>query len=276
MHYHAEMPLWPTLCCVNLWLVVLFVPICLADGKQALGTVSPLVLATAALAPLCFFLGVRYKTSRVGQAALLIGVPLLVLLPTLDGPLADPRLHPRSAVILSLLLLLGYLATMCRSLALTPAPPPKAALPAGAEPAPPAWQVTALAPREEAPRLHRRIALHRLLLAYTVLMPAVLLYAIDFHPAHLGSLRASFGSAQRVAAMQATLTALLVLLYSVVFYFGIMAPLASYLDHHRELRSDLQALRRHARLGRPRLRLYLFMGTALLGMVCLILLHLRQ
>jgi hypothetical protein len=142
--------------------------------------------------------------------------------------------------------------------------------------APRAWQTTALPGKSDSPRLSRRLLAHRLLLLYTVALLALLLYALDLHPAHLRALRASFGTLRRVAAMQATVTAGFLLLYAVLFYFCIMAPLASYLDHHRELRGELDVLRRQGRRGRPRIRLYVYMVAALAGMVLLIFLGMRS
>ena len=55
-----------------------------------------------------------------------------------------------------------------------------------------------------------------------------------------------------------------------------MAPLGSYLDHHRALRTELHTARRQARRGKPRVALYVFMVLALSSMVLLIVWSLRQ
>lgn len=263
------MPLWPTLFCVNLWLVALGVPLLLAAAAH---TAAPYAWAAAPLGPLCLLFGLRYRKSKHGQAALLLGVPLLVLLPSADGALADPRLQPRSAVLLEVALLIGYLGSVCRALTIT-AP---ATMSKGPQLLLKPWQTTTLSARVDAPRLGRRIATHRLLIAYSVALPALLLYAIDFHPENLRTLRATFGSLRRVAAFQASVTAGLSILCSLAFYFGLMAPMVSYLEHHRELRTDLQALKRQARRGRPRPSLYTFMLLALFGMTLLVLWSFRQ
>jgi hypothetical protein len=279
------MPFWPTLLCVNLWLIALVVPLTLTAGRPAPFTVVAAVLALPAWA-----LGLRYRRLGIGQFALLLGVPLLLLLPGAGESLSDPRLSPRLAVLLELSLFLGYVTSVCRLLVLS-APAPSAFLfrqPAPAAGAPSArnpWKATPYAPPApadsqsallDASRLRRRIVVHRLLIAYAVTLPALLLYAIDLHPAHVRALRASFGSLRHVAAIQATLTAGMALLYSLVFYFCIRAPLGSYLDHHVKLRGELRRVRRQARRGRPRAYLYLFMVGVLLGMISLIAWSLRR
>lgn len=266
------MPLWPTLCGVNLWLVALAVPLLLA-GRSPVAL--PLVWASLPLAPICLLLGLRHRQQRLGQVALLLGVPLLAMLPGADGALADARLQPRPAVLLQVALLLGYIASVCRTLA-TELPPRLAETPPAAlrEPAR-SWQLAPLKTPSLSLRLERRIFIQRMLLAYTIALPLLLLYAIDLHPENLRALRTSFGTLKRVAAMEATLTALMTVLCSVVFYFCIMAPLVSYLDHHRQLRGELQSMRRQSRRGRPRANLYIFMLGALLGMILLIIWSLR-
>lgn len=272
------MPLWPTLCGANLWLVALAVPLFLAGRGPA---TLPFVWAAAPLAPLCLLVGLRRRQQALGQVALLLGVPLLAMLPGADGALADARLQPRPAVLLQVALLVAYVASVCRMLA-TELPPriAESAKPLTKAPekdsAPPrAWQLQTLKAPSLSQRLERRILIQRMLLAYTIVLPALLLYAIDLHPENLRALRAAFGTAKRVGAMEASLTAAITVLCSVVFYFCIMAPLGSYLDHHRQLRGDLQKLRRQARRGRPRANLYIFMLGALLGMILLIIWSLR-
>jgi hypothetical protein len=274
------MALWPTLLGVNLWLVALVVPLCLTARSA-----SPLVFLAAALSPLCLLFGLRLKKRSFGQLMLLVGVPLLCLLPGADGALANPQLQPRPAVLLVLGLLIGYLVAVCRFLVLfAPTTSDRATtetelLPTGGaadKALRRSWLQTPLAKKSPSPRLRQRLFTHRLLIAYTVTAPLLLLYAIDLHPQNLRALRASFGPLHRVAAMEASLTAGITLLYSIAFYFCIMAPLASYLDHHRELRGELQAMRRRAKQGRPRVYLYLFMAGALLGMIGLLLLSLRR
>lgn len=275
------MALWPTLLGVNLWLLALAVPLCLS-----LRSASPLAFLAAALSPLCLLFGLRYRRQNLGQLALLVGVPLLCLLPGADGALANPQLQPRAAVVLVLALFMGYLVAVCRFLALH-VPTTSAALAtttaegartAGtAEPAlRRAWVQTPLPHKTASTRLRQRLLVHRLLIAYTVTPPILFFYALDLHPQNLRALRASFGSLRRVAAMEASLTAGIALLFSIAFYFCIMAPLASYLDHHRALRGEMQSMKRRAKQGRPRVYLYLFMAGALLGMIGLLLLSLRR
>ena len=88
----------------------------------------------------------------------------------------------------------------------------------------------------------------------------------DFHGPHLQALRRSFPSPLRQSAIQASLTALVALVFCMAFYFAIAAPLLSHLLHHRDLREDLAQLRRRSRRARPSLRLWLSMWLAIVGM----------
>ncbi len=273
------MRLWPILCGVNLWLVALGVPLVLAAR-----TASPFLWAMAPLSPLCLAIGMRLQARGFMQGLLLLGVPLLALLPGADGTLADSRLLPRPAVGLSVALCLGYLITLCRFLAQKnppksaahspPEPPHKTVKEQAAQP----WHLEPWHPsaNSEAPRLFRRVWAQRLLTLYAVAVPLLVLYAVDVAPAHLFALRSYFGPPRRVAAVQATLSSGLLLLCSILFYFCIMSPLASYLDHHRQLRTELHGMRRQARRGRPRRRIYAYMLSALVGMILLIFWSLQR
>lgn len=286
--YHAGMPralpsssfwpFWPTLLGINLWLIALLVPLLL--GRAA---ASGLLWGAASLAPLSLFLGLALRRHRAAQILLIVGVPLLVLLPTAEGALAVAKLHPPAAVTLQLLVLLGYLAAVCASLARgaqSPsgeAPPPEseataAALPASPSPESPlaGWHSVARVPTATSPRLRRRLSLYRLLLAMCVAVPVLFLYAINWHPGNVRELRAALGSPGRAAAMQASLTAGATMLWSVMFHFFFMVPMDAHLDHDRGLRSRLAALRAASRRGRPRLNLYLAILVALGSMGLLI------
>lgn len=270
------MPIAPTLCGLNLWLVALVVPLSLLH-LQAGGPSAPWASwALSPLAPLCLLLGLWRRDGRIGQALLLVGVPLLSLGPGVDGAVNNPRLWPRAAVGLELLLLIAYLVSVCRLLAAESSPlsdgvsvPRRAAAGQGQ-----GWQVGPLPASDELPppstRLQRRLRMHRLLIAYAICVPALFVYALDLHAPHLRALRASFGSPVRIGALQATATAGLTLLCSVLFYFCWAAPLSSHISHHRDLRAELHLLRSRARRGRPGARLWLAMGMAIVGMAGLI------
>lgn len=275
-----SLPLLPTLLGVNLWLIALLVPLCLGRA-----TASGFAWAVAPLALLALLLGLglrRYRATAASQILLIIGVPLLVFLPTADGALAAAKLHPPSAVMVQLAVLVGYLAAVCAELGRgsQPEPAEPSAAPVytdltgsaagAAAPPPTGWHSVAAVPTVVSDRLRRRIGVYRLLLAMSVAVPLLFLYAINCHPEHVRALRAALGSPGRAAAMQASLTAFATMLWSVLFHFFFMAAMDAHLDHDRGLRSRLAALRTSSRRGRPRLNLYLAILVALLSMGLLI------
>lgn len=287
--------LWPTVLGINLWLVALLVPLslCLSyglPGQASIGAGASLrellslpgawpLLTSCLTAPLplvALALGLRFRGQRWAQMVLLIGVPLMTLLPSADGPLASPKLHPRLAIAVELALLLAYLAAVATLLARLPANP--APPPPGDGPAPPpaTWQVAPLdgadagrASRSSA-RLRRRIFTYRLLTVMSALVPALLFYAIGLDEDNARALRQSFGSPARVAAVQATFCAAAAMLWAVTAHFGLLRPLRAHLEHDRVLRAELQTTRDAARRGRPRAALYVAMVLALSGMGLLI------
>lgn len=272
---NAGLPVAPTLCGLNLWLVGLVVPLSLAvsstvsSGQPLASLAVPLSLAP--LAPLALGLGLWLRVRRIGQALLLVAVPLFAVSPAGDVALSSPRLWPRPAVLIELGLLVGYMLLSCRLLARerSPLSPSDAALPE-----PRRWQHEAVSQVEQlpppSPRLRRRLWMGWLLCVYAVLVPALLVYALDFHPPHLRALQKSFPNPLRQSAIQATGTALFALLTCVTFYFCIAAPQRSQLTHHRELRDELRSIRSRARRARPSLRLWMAMGLAIAGMGALL------
>lgn len=253
---------------VNLWLVGLIVPLWLAfvAGQPLAGLRLPLSLSP--LLPLVLGLGLGWRRGRLGQALLLIAVPLCALVPGADITLSNPRLWPRPAVLIQLVLLVGYLLQVSYRLARETSPVGLSLVPHPVAPRHFAHErlaeVDQLPPTS--PRLSRRLWTVRLLIAYAIVVPGLLIYAIDFHAPHLRALSRSFPSPLRQSAIQASLTALIALVLCVAFYFAIAAPLLSHLSHHRELRDDLHRLRRRSRRARPTLRLWLAMWLAILGM----------
>ena len=272
----AGLPIAPTLCGLNLWLVGLVVPLslALAAGQPLSGAWVPLSMTP--LSPVALGLGLWLRSRRLGQALLLLAVPLFALAPSGDVALSSPRLWPRPAVLIELVLLLAYLVLTCKLLARQTSPLAPAVV--TTEP-PRAWrhepvsQLNQLPP--PSPRLRRRLQMGWLLCLYAVAVPAVLVYALDFHTPHLRVLQKSFPNPLRQSAIQATATALIALLSCVTFYFCAAAPQLSQLSQHRELRDDLRAIRSRARRGRPSLRLWVAMGLAIVGMGALLLFTLR-
>lgn len=273
-------PFWPTLLGVNLWLIALLVPLLLGRAVA-----SGVVWAVTPLAPLALVGGLGLRRHRAAQIVLIVGVPLLVLLPTAEGALAAAKLHPPVAVTMQLLVLVGYLAVVCADLArgarsaFSELPsrdheqePDQAQTSDSGTAAEPlaGWHSVARVPAVTSPRLRRRLTLYRLLLFMCVAVPALFLYAINWHPDNVRELRAALGSPGRAAAMQATLTAGATMLWSVLFHFFFMVPMDAHLDHDRGLRSRLATLRAASRRGRPRLNLYLAILVALASMGLLI------
>jgi hypothetical protein len=272
----AGLPIAPTLCGLNLWLVGLVVPLALAlsSGQPLTALVVPLVLSP--LSPLSLLVGLWLRARRLGQALLVVAVPLFALSPAGDVALSSPRLWPRPAVLIELALLIAYLLLVCRLLARETSP-----LGAASDlllPARP-WQHELVSQIDQLPppsvRLRRRLWMGWLLCLVVVLVPALWIYALDFHLPHLRALQKSFPNPLRQSAVQASVTALLALLSCVTFYFCIAAPQLSQLTQHRELRDELRAVRSRARRGRPSLRLWLAMGLAIVGMGTLLLWTLR-
>lgn len=249
------MPPWPTLLGLNLWLIGLVVPLLLGRG-----TISTGAWLLAVPAPLALLLGLRLRRSALGPGLLLLGVPLLTLLPVADGPLAAPRLHPRPATVLLLGVLVAYLVSASAMLAAR----------RWTETGTAAWQEGKGAKAEVSGRLLRRIATYRLLALICIAVPALFLYAVVLHPEHVRALRQLVGTPARLAGLQASLIAAVTMVFCVVFRFAVMAPLAVHLGHDRALRSRIEALRTAGRRGRPRPQLYVAMVLALSSMALLI------
>ena len=206
----AGLPIAPTLCGLNLWLVGLVVPLslALAAGQPLSGAWVPLSMTP--LSPVALGLGLWLRSRRLGQALLLLAVPLFALAPSGDVALSSPRLWPRPAVLIELVLLLAYLVLTCKLLARQTSPLAPAVV--TTEP-PRAWQHEPVAQLNQlpppSPRLRRRLQMGRLLCLYAVAVPAVVVYALDFHTPHLRVLQKSFPNPLRQSAIQATATALI-------------------------------------------------------------------
>lgn len=260
---------------LNLWLLTLGVPLWLGPHPALI------VLVLAPLPPLCLA-ALWIDALPLRRPLLLLGVPLLSFLPVADGPLADAALHPRPAVALQAAVLLAYLVVTSRVLVAAAA----GAAPLGAgvtiaslsdaEPRPLTQPAKEPIPAEVPLRWRRRILLYRYLTAFAAFAPALLLYGLDFHPPTQRALRLSFGSPDRVSAVQAAFTAALALLWATCFHHFLAGPLRAHLLQDRRLSSELQRTARLARRGRPRPQFYLAMLLALLSMALLIHRSLRS
>lgn len=255
------MPLAPTVLGINLWLLVQVVPLLLAQSPP-----SRFLFALVPLPPLLLFLGLRLRAQLFAQVLLLVGFPLL--LQSTDALSTTPmdRVSPTLAVVLKLGLFLLYLASICDVLA-KESPSPTQAL---SNP----WTIQAIGASPPSTKLRRRAATHYLLLALCVALPSLFFYAICLHPPHVRQLLRWLGNPAKVAALQATLLAASAMLWSTLFYFGVMRPLKLHIGHDASLRLSLTQLRQAARRGRPRPHLYVAMAVALVGMAALLFLSL--
>ncbi|MCS6913598.1 MAG: hypothetical protein RMK29_09720 [Myxococcales bacterium] len=241
------MTLWPAALGLNLWLLTIGVPALL--GPRPRGP----VLVLLPLAPLLLLWLLR-PAARGARLVLLLGVPLATFLPVLDGPLAHAMLHPRPVVALQAAVLIGYLWTTSRALAPAPSTPPATTLPDSDVP----W------------RWRRRVQIYRLLVAYSIVAPALLLYALLLDPETQRAFRLSFETPERIAGVQAAALSALALLWTTAFHFFLAGPLVSHLLHDRTTAAQIATLRRQARTGRPRPQFYIAMVLAVLSMAMLI------
>lgn len=255
---------------INLWLITLVVPLFISRTPPA-----PLLAAALPLCPLALALGLRWSRRRspLAHPVLVLLVPLLAFLPMTEAPTIAPGAHsvigqalfPRPMLVVLAAVLLAYLVSACRHLALCAAPAEadpekeKAPTPLPSQPVPPHWR--------------RRLALYRFLLGLSVAVPALFLYAIHLHPPTLRALHLSFGP--RAPGVQAATTAATALLWVFCFYTCFFLPMRSHLDHDREALAEVAALRRLARRGRPRIHFYVAMVLALGSMILLIWRSLR-
>jgi hypothetical protein len=259
----------PAVLGINLWLITLVVPLLVSRVPPA-----PLLAATLPLCPLALALGLRWSRRRspLAHPVLVLVVPLLAFLPMTEAPTvalsagSGQALFPRPTLLLLAAVLLAYLISACRHLAL-------GAAQAGPDPDPTQPSPTPL-PAQPVPRhWRRRLALYRFLIGLSAALPALLLYAIHLHPPTLRALHLSFGP--RAPGVQAATAAAAALLWVFCFYTCFFLPMRSHLDHDREALAEVAALRRLARRGRPRVHFYVAMVLALGSMILLIWRSLR-
>lgn len=254
------MPLAPTVLGINLWLLVQVVPLLLAQSPP-----SRFLFALVPLPPLLLLLGLRLRARLLAQILLLVGFPLLLTSTDALGSMTMERLNPALAQLLKLGLFLLYVASVCNLLATQASSPGPQGTPAAS------WDVRAIGgAMPPSPKLRRRAATHYILLALCVALPSLFFYAICLHPAHVRQLLRWLGNPAKVAALQATLLAASAMLWSTLFYFGVMRPLKLHISHDGSLRLSLSQIRQVARRGRPRPHFYVAMTVALVGMAALL------
>lgn len=262
------MPAWPRvgppLVGLNFWLVALVIPVLISGAALR----SPLsALLALPLAPLLFVPAWRSRQRLVSQVVLLVFVPLAVLVPPtvwVDAfhSVLLPRLWSPPVICVDLLLLTAYLAVHCRSLALHTDTVPSEGAPLWTHrPLPQASSTGSRPPGLD----RRRLWAHRLLMAYALVLPAVSLAAVGFYRPHVRALLGTAGSFARIGMVQATLLASSALVLAVAYYFCLLPPLVSYLEHHEHLRRRLRTLARSSSRKLPPVTLWVALGMAMLA-----------
>lgn len=253
---------------INLWFVALLIPLWLTGG-----TAAPFALVCAVLCPVVLFLSHfllrKHPASSLSGPGLLFAVPLLALVPMVDGPLAEPRLTPplRGLLLLVLLLLYILFALRERQRAGAGSPTAQQNIPLDPEAIPAHWR--------------KRVFLYRVLVWFSIVIPALFYFALHLSPAHLRAFALSFGTTSGIHATtapsraQAAFTSALALLWVTTYYACLLSPMRAHLAHDRKAYKEQSALRRLAKRGRPRPQFYLAMTLALGSMILLIWRSLR-
>ena len=124
-------------------------------------------------------------------------------------------------------------------------------------------------PKEGVPaRWRRRLRVYRGLTALTVLFPLVLIWQLDLRRSTGEQLATSFGA--HADAARALFTVAVGLLSIVVFRGYFVPALTGHLQHDREITALMEADRRRARRGRPRVTFYLWVMLALAAMAAVV------
>lgn len=244
---------------INLWIVAVALPLGLAAHARALGGSGAFAVAALALAPLgALLLGVGERRALAQTLALLVAFPLLVALPqALATTELSARVLPAAAAVLAAASLVAYLVAVAQAQARAErrADGVTASLRRlHQDPVPSRWR--------------RRNRVYRGLAATTVLIPAVLLAAVDLSPSFTATLESSFGAA--AARAQALVTVGVALLWIVLLRAYVLQPLHAHLQHDRDLLVAIEADRRHARRGRPRPAFYVAVAVALVAMAAVV------
>jgi hypothetical protein len=240
---------------LNLWVVVVALPLALAAHGDALVGRSALWLTVAALLPLA---ALALGAWRRSPMALMVAFPTLALLPqALAPPEVSARVLPPAASLLAAASLVGFLVAVARAGAtIERAHDNEATLTRrlAQEPTPSRWR--------------RRLRVYRGFIAISVLFPTVLVGGLELWPGFTRALEASF--AAQAARAQALVTVLLGLLWVALARVYVLGPLHAHLQHDRDLLATMENDRRHARRGRPRPIFYLAVAIALGGMVAVV------
>lgn len=235
---------------LNVWVTLILVPAlftgALRGPVQHLGALIPLAALGIGLA-------------RRSVPWLLGAFPAALLLPITFAPrLVAGHVHGPWSFLLVAASLVGYLFTVSwfstfRDL---PAPVRLRALP-GNDDTPPRWA--------------RRFRIYRGLALLSLLLPAALLYAVNFDPEHLTQLRDRFPG--RTAAMLTLGNLAMLGLWLALYAWVFIGVLGQHRSGDRALAQDLADVRK--RPARPRLQFYVYVVLALATMGVLVVLRYR-
>ncbi len=242
----------------NLWMVAVGVPLVMGSAWISAAPLNALaaVLLMAVLGPVTLAWGCLRRSGPL----LLVGFPAVAALPqALLGGGATP-LMPSPPWSLCAISLVGYLIASAWALE-------RAARGSAVEAVHPPRDRPL--PKEGVPaRWRRRLRVYRGLTALTVLFPLVLIWQLDLRRSTGEQLATSFGA--HADAARALFTVAVGLLSIVVFRGYFVPALTGHLQHDREITALMEADRRRARRGRPRVTFYLWVMLALAAMAAVV------
>lgn len=232
----------------NVWLTLVVLPAIYTGAIR-----TPLIAALCAMPPAVLLIGVL----RRSEWLMLLGFPLALLLPSIAAPeiIAGSAFGPLRMVVIAAGLLAYLFGVSFFSAYREPrAPVSVRELSSANTPVPDRWR--------------RRLRVYRWLIALSVVFPATLLWAVLFDSTNQAYVLRLFPG--RSASMAALMTIGVLGLWSAIYAYAFIGPLASHRTGDRPLAIELAELRTTVARGRPRPTFYLGVATALIGMAALI------
>lgn len=234
---------------INVWVSVVLLPGFFAEAWQTSGTIAAASLALPVLA-----LGIWRRSELI----LLLGFPATLLLPISFAPaMASPLVYGPVRFTIVAVGLVAYMMGASFFTSFHEPPPPVGVRPLSSsrKPVPERWR--------------RRFRMYSALTALALVFPAVLIYAVNFHPSNQAYMWRMFPG--RVTAMTTLLNLLVVGIWLGIFarvFLGILKP---HRTGDRELVGQLAEIRAQSKRGRPRPSFYLAVAVALAFMIILLL-----
>jgi hypothetical protein len=238
---------------LNVWVTLILVPALFTGAIKGLGG------QLTALVPLVA-LGIGLARRSVPW---LLGVfPALLLVPIVANPrLVAGNVHGPWSFLLVSTSVVAYLFAVSWFSTFRDLPAPA--------------RTRSLAPEGDAPevpaRWRRRFRIYRTLAVLAVLLPGLLLHAVNFHEPHLEAMRDKF--ANRVPALQVLGNLVLLAVWLLLYSWAFVGVLARHRTGDRALTTELAAIRKGP--ARPRVRFYVWVVIALATMGALVLLRYR-